>query len=86
MCLGCGIRAPKAHLARFVAVREGDALVLTRDHAAREPGRGLYTCRTHACFMRAAERRGFARAARGAVRVDMALAEEFEHGEAVSGA
>lgn len=86
MCLGCGRRAPKRDLARYVAVPEGGGMVLTRDHGASMPGRGLYTCRSGACFQRAAERRGFARGARGPVVVDAALAGEFGDGEAVSGA
>jgi len=37
------------------------------DPAARLPGRGAYTCRTRACYERAARRGGFNRAFRRAV-------------------
>jgi predicted RNA-binding protein YlxR (DUF448 family) len=66
-CVGCGRRAPRRRLVRFVAV-EGD---LVPGDAA--PGRGVYTCRRLACFRRAAASRGFARTLRRPVRVDAAL-------------
>ena len=62
-CAGCGRSAPQAELLRFAA-REG-VLVAGR----REPGRGVYTCRSLACFDRAAERGMFARVLRQQVRV-----------------
>jgi predicted RNA-binding protein YlxR (DUF448 family) len=62
-CAGCGQRAPQAELLRF-AVRDG-ALVPGR----REPGRGVYTCRSLRCFDRAADRGMFARVLRQQVRV-----------------
>jgi predicted RNA-binding protein YlxR (DUF448 family) len=40
-CAGCGRRAPQHELLRFAAGRT-------------EPGRGVYTCRSLACFDRAA--------------------------------
>ena len=67
-CAGCGRRAPKAELVRFVA-RDG---VLTPGAALE--GRGVYTCRRLPCFERAAARRGFARTLRRTVEVDPALA------------
>jgi uncharacterized protein len=67
-CAGCGRRAPKRELVRFV-VRDG---VLTQ--GARLEGRGVYTCRRLPCFERAAARRAFARTLRRTVRVDPALA------------
>jgi len=85
MCLGCRRRAPKRDLARFVAVPCGGGRVLTPDPDGVMPGRGLYTCRSRACFAQAVERRAFARGARGPVRVDGALGQEFADGEAVSG-
>jgi predicted RNA-binding protein YlxR (DUF448 family) len=62
-CAGCGRRAPQPELLRFAA-RDG-ALVAGRT----EPGRGAYTCRSLACFERAAERGGFARVLRRQVHV-----------------
>jgi hypothetical protein len=62
-CAGCGRRAPQAELLRFAA--RGGVLVAGR----REPGRGVYTCRSLACFERAEERRMFARVLRQQVRV-----------------
>jgi uncharacterized protein len=55
--------APKRSLLRWVAA---DGTVVA-DPAARLPGRGAYTCRTRACFERAARHGGFARALRRAV-------------------
>jgi hypothetical protein len=66
-CVGCGRRAPQSELLRFAA-REG-ALVAGRS----EPGRGAYTCRSVACFERAAERGQFARVLRQPVRVGAEL-------------
>lgn len=63
-CAGCGRKAPKAELVRFVE-RDG-ALVA---HSTGE-GRGVYTCRRLACFERARARRAFARTLRRTVRVD----------------
>ena len=62
-CAGCGRRAPQRNLLRFAA-RDGD-LVAGR----REPGRGAYTCRSLACFERAADRGMFARVLHEPVRV-----------------
>jgi predicted RNA-binding protein YlxR (DUF448 family) len=62
-CAGCGRRAPQRELLRFAA-REGD-LVAGRN----APGRGAYTCRSLACFERAAERGMFARVLRQQVRI-----------------
>ncbi len=77
MCAGCGCRARKADLARFTPVRDGDELVVVRDDDGRHPGRGIYTCRNRECFERAVERRGFARGARGKVRVDVTMADDL---------
>jgi len=62
-CAGCGRRAPQAELFRFAA-RDG-VLVAGR----REPGRGVYTCRSLACFDRATDRGMFVRVLRQQVRV-----------------
>jgi predicted RNA-binding protein YlxR (DUF448 family) len=66
-CAGCGRRAPKRELVRFVA-REG---ALTP--GLRLEGRGVYTCRRLACFERAAANRAFARTLRRTVRIDPRL-------------
>ena len=66
-CAGCGRKAPKAELIRFVA-RDGS---LAADPIGE--GRGVYTCRRLACFERARERRAFARTLRRTVRVDPEL-------------
>ena len=70
-CVGCGRRARKGDLRRFVAV-EG---VLTAGRT--RPGRGAYTCRDARCFELAASRRGFARAFRRAVVVEPELARLY---------
>ena len=66
-CAGCGRKAPKRELLRFVE-RNG---ILTASTAGA--GRGVYTCRRLACFERAAERRAFARTLRRTVRVEPSL-------------
>jgi predicted RNA-binding protein YlxR (DUF448 family) len=55
---------------RFAA--EDGVLVASRT----APGRGAWTCRSRACFERAAARRAFARALRQNVRVDDTLYTE----------
>lgn len=62
-CAGCGRRAPQSELARFAAV-EG---VLVEGRTL--PGRGVYTCRSVACFHAARTRRGFTRTLRASVTV-----------------
>ena len=66
-CAGCGRKAPKGELIRFVA-HEG-----TLTAGAQAPGRGVYTCRRLQCFERAAANRGFARTLRTPVRVEQKL-------------
>jgi uncharacterized protein len=66
-CAGCGRKAPKAELVRFVA-RDG---VLTAGRTA--PGRGVYTCRRLSCYERALSRRAFARTLRRPVRIEPGL-------------
>ena len=70
-CAGCGRKAPKGDLIRFVA-HEG-ALVTSPEAA----GTGVYTCRRLACFERAATRSAFNRVLRQTVRVDPALARLY---------
>jgi predicted RNA-binding protein YlxR (DUF448 family) len=65
--VGCGRKAPKDELLRFVA-RDG-ALAL----GSLEAGRGAYTCRRLACFERAASKKGFNRALKETVRVEPEL-------------
>ncbi|MFL5942160.1 MAG: YlxR family protein [Gaiellaceae bacterium] len=77
-CAGCGRRAPQRELLRFTA-RDGD-LVAGRT----EPGRGAYTCRSVACFERAATRGTFARVLRRQVRVGPELRRLYT--DAASGA
>jgi predicted RNA-binding protein YlxR (DUF448 family) len=76
-CAGCGRRAPQSELVRFGSV-DG-----TLVHGRAVPGRGVYTCRNHACFERARAQRGFARVLRRAVEVDPSLVRlytEESHG------
>jgi uncharacterized protein len=70
-CAGCGRKAPKATLQRFVA-RDGELIP-----AAKDPGRGVYTCRRLACFERATARRAFNRTLKTSVRVDPGLARLY---------
>ena len=71
MCAGCGRKASQNELLRFVA-RDGE---LT--HSAKNPGRGVYTCRRLACFERATARRAFNRTLKTSVRVDPGLARLY---------
>ena len=66
-CAGCGRKAPRATLVRFVA--DGDALTPGQSR----PGRGVYTCNRLACFERARAGRAFNRVLRRTVRVEPAL-------------
>jgi uncharacterized protein len=66
-CAGCGRKAPQRELVRFVAPNG----VLTP--GAKQPGRGVYTCRRLPCFERAAANRAFARVLKRPVKVDPAL-------------
>ena len=70
-CAGCGRRAPKGDLLRFVA----SGRELTPSPAG--PGRGAYTCRRLACLERAAEQRAFNRILKRTVRVDPGLARLY---------
>ena len=73
-CAGCGRRAPKGELVRFVA-RAGELA-----QADKAPGRGVYTCRRLQCFERALSRRAFARTLKQTVRVEPALAGLYTEG------
>lgn len=70
-CAGCGRKAPRGELLRFVA-RDG-----TLTHAQKGPGRGVYTCHRLSCFERALERRAFNRTLRRTVSVDRELARLY---------
>jgi predicted RNA-binding protein YlxR (DUF448 family) len=75
-CAGCRREAPQAELQRYTAV---DGL-LVADGAQRRPGRGVYTCRTEACFATARERNAFTRSLRAQVRVPDGLNAGFPTG------
>ena len=66
-CVGCGRKAGKTELLRFVATRGR----LT--HAQHATGRGAYTCHRLACFERAAARRAFSRGLRRTVQIEPGL-------------
>jgi uncharacterized protein len=70
-CAGCGRKAPKGDLVRFIAI--GGVLTPCKAGA----GRGAYTCRRLSCFERALERRAFSRTLRRTVRVDPSLARLY---------
>ena len=70
-CAGCGRKAPRPTLIRFIA-RDG-----TLTPSPKGPGRGVYTCRLLLCFERAAARRAFGRTLRKTVQVDPKLARLY---------
>lgn len=66
-CIGCGRKAHKSELLRFVADPEG-GLLFDPDQSA--PGRGGYFCRKNTCFDRAARKRRLSVRFRRDMRVD----------------
>ena len=70
-CAGCGRKAAKHELVRFVASNG----VLARSQ--KGAGRGVYTCTRLSCFERAASRRAFSRTLRRSVQVDPELARIY---------
>ena len=74
-CAGCGRKAPKSELVRFVAA--DGALKPSQ----RGSGRGVYTCRRLSCFERAAARRAFNRTLRRSVRLEPQLARIYTDGD-----
>jgi uncharacterized protein len=66
-CIGCGRKAPKDELLRFVAA---DGAVVSDP---KSQGRAAYTCRRLSCFERAASRNAFSRTLRRRVRLDPTL-------------
>jgi predicted RNA-binding protein YlxR (DUF448 family) len=53
-CMGCGRKAHKSDLLRFVVDEKGKIVF---DSAQQAPGRGGYLCRREACFDQAVKRR-----------------------------
>ena len=74
-CAGCGRKAPREELIRFVAQ---DRVLTPGGHAQ---GRGVYTCRRLQCFDRAVANRGFARTLKTPVRVEPDLARLYTSGD-----
>ncbi|MDQ3876402.1 MAG: YlxR family protein [Actinomycetota bacterium] len=70
-CAGCGRKAPKDDLVRFIAL---DGVLTPSEKGA---GRGVYTCPRLSCFERALERRAFSRTLRRTVRVEPSLARLY---------
>lgn len=68
--MGCGRRAPKDELLRFVA-RDGELAV------GSDEGRGAYTCRRLSCFERAVSKNAFNRTLRRKVVVSPDLSQVF---------
>ena len=81
-CMGCGRKAHKSDLLRFVVDEEGKILF---DAAQQAPGRGGYLCRREACFEQAVKRRRVSVRFRRDVKVDAPslthlVPEQFLHG------
>lgn len=66
-CMGCGRKAHKSDLLRFVVDEQGKIVFDRRQQA---PGRGGYFCRREECFDRAAKKRRISVRFRKDVRVD----------------
>jgi len=75
-CVGCGAKAARHELLRFVA-RDG---VLEHDSTGHAPGRGAYLHSRLSCFERAQSRRSFARTLRRTVTVPPDLKALVERG------
>lgn len=69
--MGCGRKAPKDELLRFVA-RDTELAV------GADEGRGAYTCRRLSCFERAVSRNAFNRTLRRKIAVSPDLSQVFE--------
>ena len=76
-CTGCGVRAPKAQLLRFVAAKSG----LEIDVARRLPGRGAYLHADDSCWQAFVARKPPLRSLRRSVDRNLraALVEELRH-------
>ena len=66
--MGCGRKAHKSELLRFVVDQTGG---LAFDPGQRAPGRGGYFCRKEGCFDQAARKRRISIRFRRDVRVDL---------------
>lgn len=67
-CMGCGRKAHKSELLRFVVGPEGQLLF---DPGQQALGRGGYLCRRESCLDRAAKKRRISFRFRKDVRVDV---------------
>jgi predicted RNA-binding protein YlxR (DUF448 family) len=74
-CAGCGRKALKTELVRFIAP---DGRLRPSEHGE---GRGVYTCRRLSCFERATARRAFNRTLRRTVQVEPGLAHLYTGGD-----
>lgn len=66
-CVGCGRKAPKKQLLRFLVREDG---TLQFDPRGVRPGRGGYLCPRSSCFFQAAKRRRIAIRCRREVTID----------------
>ena len=73
LCLASGQTRPEADLVRFVTDPEG---VVVPDVAAKLPGRGLWITSSRDCIDHAICKKAFARAAKGAVQANAAIADQ----------
>lgn len=78
-CVASGETAPRERMLRFV-VAPDPALGLVADIAGDLPGRGMWVSANRTALERAIARNAFARAARGALRVDPDLPARVEAG------
>jgi predicted RNA-binding protein YlxR (DUF448 family) len=69
--VGCGRKAPKDELLRFVA-RDSELAI------GPDEGRGAYTCRRLSCFERAVSKNAFNRTLRRKIAVSPDLSQVFE--------
>ena len=67
-CIGCGKKAPKSKLLRFVVAENGNIVFELKQ---KEHGRGGYFCPRNACFHKAAKKKRIAVRFRKEVNIDM---------------
>ena len=72
-CIGCMESKPQSELIR-IAYGSGASI----DLLGKEPGRGMYICKSKECLGKAVKRNSFQRASKGSIRDAAAIVAELE--------